>query len=67
MNKRQRDNLVKFFYTLSTASFTGFVIATILSRPASIELSVIGALMVIIFALIAYKVDGLEIESKGES
>jgi len=28
MNKRQRDNLVKFFYTLSTASFTGFVIAT---------------------------------------
>ena len=62
MNKKQRDNLVKFFYTLSTASFTGLLVVSIVSRFPSVALIIIGASMVIIFATISYKLDGLELK-----
>ncbi|RLD18669.1 MAG: hypothetical protein DRI36_00835 [Caldiserica bacterium] len=60
MNIRQRDNLVKFFYTLSTASFTGMVVVSLVIKPSWI-LAVIGVCSVIIFAVIAYLLDGMEI------
>ena len=61
MNKRQRDNLVKFFYTLSTASFTGLVIGTIIARPTLPQkFGILGTLAVIVFAIIEYLIDGME-------
>lgn len=63
MNKRQRDNLVKFFYALSTASFTSLVVVSLITKPTFwIPLNIIGIVSVIIFVVIAYILDGLEIE-----